>query len=187
MVFPCAVKLHFFDIGANFGLYTVLLSDAPSLKQVEAFEPLPRNIDQLGANLYLNALDTRVNVHAVALGDMEQHVPLYVDSHSTGVSTLDPVGLAREFGTYDSSIEVKAHPLDSVVELKSAAVLVKIDVEGAELKVLEGMSRFLAANSVWMQIETTPSSLDDVRRFMTRAGYVEMGSIGADSYFGKAA
>lgn len=81
----------FLDIGANFGLYSVLLADESEMLEVHAFEPLPRNTHQLGANLYLNSLDQRVQIHAYALSDQGGQVDLYVDPHSTGVSTLLPI------------------------------------------------------------------------------------------------
>lgn len=176
---------HFFDIGANFGLYSVMLSDVPSLQRIEAFEPLPRNVDQMAANLYLNGLDTRVNINPLALSDRQARMQLCVDSHSTGVSTLNPQGMARDAAAYDSSIEVQTQALDGLVELRDAAVLVKVDVEGAELQVLEGMRQFLVHNKVWLQVETTPETAVGVNSFMRQAGYEGLGRIGADSYFGE--
>ena len=176
---------HFFDIGANFGLYSVLLSDAPSLQAIEAFEPLPRNMDQLAANLYLNGLDTRVTTHALALSDREARMQLFVDAHSTGVSTLNPDGVVRQASAYDQRIEVSTRPLDSLTGLRDTAILAKVDVEGAELQVLEGMKGLLAANRVWLQIETMPETTGQVAVFMRQLGYRPLQQIGADSYYAK--
>lgn len=176
---------HFFDIGANFGLYSVLLSGSPSVRVIEAFEPLPRNVNQLSANLYLNGLDTTVTVHSLALSDGEARMALFVDGHSTGVSTINPEGVARDTAAYDSSIEVQTRTLDSLTTLRDTNVLVKVDVEGAEVQVLQGMQGFLAANRVWLQIETTPETIEPVRLLMQQAGYSQLGRIGADSYYGK--
>lgn len=176
---------HFFDIGANFGLYSVLLSGASSIEAVEAFEPLPRNVHQLSANLYLNELDDRVTIHSLALSDQDARMELFVDGHSTGVSTLNPEGMARDAAAYDSRIGVQTRALDSLTRLRDTAVLVKIDVEGAELQVLEGMQAFLAGNRVWLQIETTPDTIDKVETFMRKAGYTGAGRIGADSYYSR--
>lgn len=176
---------HFFDIGANFGLYSVLLADTPTLESIQAFEPLPRNLNQLAANLYLNGLDSRVTTHALALSDREARMELFVDAHSTGVSTLNPNGVTREASAYDQHIEVSTRTLDSLSDLRDTAILAKIDVEGAELQVLEGMRSFLEGNRVWLQIETMPETADKVATFMRRRGYTQLYRIGADSYYAR--
>src|SRR5437667_10987689 len=50
----------FVDIGANIGFYSVHVAGETSVSRLSAFEPDPRNVDQLRANLFLNGLSTRV-------------------------------------------------------------------------------------------------------------------------------
>jgi len=176
---------HFFDIGANFGLYSVLLSDSSSLTCIEAFEPLPRNVHQLGANLYLNGLDQKVQIHQLALSDREAIMELHVDAGSTGVSTLRPEGMARDTSVYKSSVQVQTRTLDSMTDLRDTAIFMKVDVEGAELQVLAGMRGVLESNRVTMQIETTPETHGPVADFMRELGYRFLGEIGSDSYYGR--
>lgn len=175
---------YFFDIGANFGLYTVLLSDEAGLAQFHAFEPLPRNVHQLGANLYLNNLDNRVTLYNMALGDRNGKLDLYVDPHSTGVSTLLPSELHRRQEAYQASLQVEARIFDDLFSFADIRALVKMDVEGAELMVLAGMQNFLKNNLVVLQVETTPHTLDQVEGFMQESGYRLIGKLGADSYYG---
>ena len=52
----------FLDIGANIGLYSVLLALATEIGEMHAFEPVTRNGDQMEINLRLNRLDGRVRV-----------------------------------------------------------------------------------------------------------------------------
>lgn len=174
----------FFDIGANFGLYSVLLSDEAELSQLHAFEPLPRNVHQLGANLYLNNLDGRVKLYNMALGDRNGKLDLYVDPHSTGVSTLLPNELHRRQQAYQASLQVEARIFDDLFSFAGIRALVKMDVEGAELMVLAGMRQFLKNNKVVLQVETTPQTLDQVDGFMQESGCRLIGKLGADSYYG---
>jgi FkbM family methyltransferase len=174
----------FFDIGANFGLYSVLLSDEAKLSQLHAFEPLPRNVHQLGANLYLNNLDNRVKLYNMALGDRNGKLDLFVDPHSTGVSTLLPGELHRRQEAYQASLQVDVRVFDDLFSLAGIRALVKMDVEGAELMVLAGMRQFLKNNKTVLQVETTPETLDLVNAFMQENGYRSLDSIGADSYYG---
>jgi len=174
---------YFFDIGANFGLYSVLLSDQPDLQEMHAFEPLPRNARQFGANLFLNGLDNRVKLHELALSDRAGQLELFVDPHSTGVSTLLPAELRSRQDAYQTSIRVEARTFDAMFPLSGVRALVKMDVEGAELMALNGMATFLANNQVVLQVETMPQTLEAVEKFMTAAGYRAIGRLGADAYY----
>jgi FkbM family methyltransferase len=174
----------FFDIGANFGLYTVLLSAETGLTQLHAFEPLPRNVHQLAANLYLNDLDNRVTLHNIALGDRAGKLALHVDPQSTGVSTLLPSESHRDRDAYQARIEVECRMFDELFSLAGVRALVKIDVEGAELLVLSGMRQFLQGNKVVLQVETTPQTLAPVDALLQQAGFRALGRLGADGYYG---
>ena len=174
----------FFDIGANFGLYSVLLAREPGLTEVHAYEPLPRNADQLCANLFLNALDGRVHVNNQAVGDHAGACELFVDPGSTGVSTLIPDESHRDQRAYQSVVTVQTVVFDDQHPLTATRALIKVDVEGAELQVLRGMSRFLAANKVVLQIETTPGTQQAAEDLLRDAGYRALDRIGADAYYG---
>jgi hypothetical protein len=52
----------------------------------------------------------------------------------------------QTLGTGTSEIEVEVLPLDDLVQATDRVDLVKIDVEGSELLVLEGMKRIIADN-----------------------------------------
>ncbi|MHB1188697.1 FkbM family methyltransferase [Thiobacillus sp.] len=175
---------YFFDIGANFGLYSMLLSDEKNLLHLHAFEPLPRNAHQFGANLYLNGLDNRVTLHACALSDRSGQLDFFVDPNSTGVSTMLPAEMRSRQEAYKTSIQVESRVFDETFPLTGVRALIKMDVEGAELMALAGMSRFLANNLVVLQVETTPQTLDQVDAFMGQAGYRALGRLGADAYYG---
>lgn len=175
---------YFFDVGANFGLYSMLLSDEPDLKEMHAFEPLPRNGHQFGANLYLNGLDSRVTLHNIALSDRSGQLDLYVDPHSTGVSTLLPAQLRSRQDAYQTALKVESRVFDDLFDYSGVRALVKMDVEGAERMVLAGMKGFLSNNQVLLQVETTPDSSDGVGAFLRECGYRELGRLGADAYYG---
>jgi FkbM family methyltransferase len=174
---------YFFDIGANFGLYSVLLADEPDLLCLHAFEPLPRNAHQFGANLYLNGLDSRVTLHPCALSDRNGQVELFVDPNSTGVSTLLPTGMRSRQDAYKTSIQIESRVFDEMFTLTGIRALVKIDVEGAELMALAGMSGLLSNNQTVVQVETTEETLGRVDGLMSHAGYRSLGRLGADAYF----
>ena len=174
---------HFFDIGANFGLYSVLLAGELDLAKIVAFEPLPRNCDQMSANLFMNGLSDRVQVLRFALSNVNGSHVLHVDEQSTGVSTIMDTpagGVQRDFR---QAIEVETRLFDDLIPDQKVRALVKLDVEGAELKVLEGMKQFLEKNYVCLQVESFGDLGDRVAEVLLAAGYQRLKTIGPDAYF----
>ena len=79
---------------------------------------------------------------------------------------------------------METRTFDELISCDGIRALVKIDVEGAELMVLAGMRRFLAENSIVLQLETTPQTADQVDEFMLTAGYRALGRLDADAWYG---
>ena len=175
---------YFFDMGANFGLYSILLAEEAGLTHIHAFEPLPRNAHQFFANLYLNDLDYRVRLHSCALSDRSGQLDLFVDPNSTGVSTLLPFEKRSRAEAYQATVRVVSKVFDEEFSFTGIRAMVKMDVEGAELMVLAGMRRFLSDNRIVMQVETTPQTIDQVDGLMREADFRLLGRLDADSYFG---
>lgn len=159
------------DVGANIGLFTVPLGLAVAPGgMVVAIEPLPANTRRLGANVAQNDLDT-VHIVEAAVGK--------ADGRATLHTARDPAFASlREIVKYRASgdLDVALRSLDSLwSELgRPAVALVKIDVEGAELDVLEGARELLATARPVLLIEADPgAAADTVRATLDIAGYAE--------------
>jgi FkbM family methyltransferase len=128
------------DVGANIGLLTLLMAWATGPEgKVVAFEPeaIPRsNLEKMK---HLNGLSW-VEVRDQAVGEKAGRLTFHV-SDIIGHSSLYALPEAEEART----VEVEVVRLDDVAPAKRMDV-VKIDVEGAELDVLAGMSGVIAKN-----------------------------------------
>ncbi|HTR90061.1 MAG TPA: FkbM family methyltransferase [Solirubrobacteraceae bacterium] len=132
----------FFDIGANVGFITMLAARlvGPS-GRVVAFEPVPQNVAAIRENLAMNSIGwAEVREGAVGGGSGEASLIVSdVSAFSRLAAVSVPTG-ARE------TIAVAVSSIDDLVS--SGAVpppdVVKIDVEGAELEVIEGMRHTIA-------------------------------------------
>ena len=172
----------FLDVGAHIGYDTLKASvKVGENGKVIAFEPNPGTLEQLRANI-LASHATNVVVEPIACTDSEQMLTLY-DSTPEGNSGASSLSLANadeaRKGTLPSYI-VRGRPIDHVVaELGLKRVdAIKIDVEGAEYLVLQGMRETLQRFHPKLVMEVVPDQLanmhatvEDVISFMNELGY----------------
>jgi FkbM family methyltransferase len=146
----------FYDVGANVGFYSLLLRH--NFRQVYAVEPVPANIRRLKRGLSMRFV-RNVKIVPVALSDKGGQATFYVNSDSrTMINNLSASSLFEkfEFRSCDyapdriyagSPICVETMTFDSILS-EPKADLVKIDVEGAEFLVLDGMKESFARKRV---------------------------------------
>lgn len=130
-----------YDVGANIGIIGLLLACHPKgrASRVHCFEPEPQNFEQLSRNIAANALGDRVTAHRIALGEREGDVTLFV----RGGPGEGRHSVATEQKS-KSSIRVPLRTLSAFADdVGESPDLVKIDVEGAEGRVLSGMDEML--------------------------------------------
>lgn len=128
------------DVGANIGWYTLLAARAVGpAGHVIAFEPASAAHDHLQSNIALNGF-TNVEVLKIGLSSAPRRLQLvYPDTDNAGAARLIETTGA---GTGET-VEVRRFDAFWDAALRGPIRLIKIDVEGAELDVLEGMSGIL--------------------------------------------
>lgn len=144
----------FVDVGANSGFFTLLASRRVGPRgRVNSFEPVPSMRKRLLDNIGINAM-TNVSVHDVAASNTEDVLPLFEgpEGHK-GISSL------RHIDNSAATIEVRTVPLDTLRNSLSPVRMVKIDVEGAEQLVLEGMDNIIKQDRPYIVIEITDDYL----------------------------
>ncbi len=138
------------DVGANAGIYSILLSR--NAKRVHAFEPVRRMFDIL-RNLHI----ANLSLYNVALGSEAGHMdialPLVdgeIDYGSASLVHGDDAGQGRA-----ARQRVAIVPFDALEnEIDFGRIdFVKIDVEGFEMQVLRGMGRLLQLKKAAFMIE----------------------------------
>jgi FkbM family methyltransferase len=137
-----------YDVGANVGYIT--LAFASTMKdggKIFAFEPLSSNIEAIKKLTKMNNLEDRVEVLPLALADTTGKQK-FVMWGSSAMHLLESA-LNGQDTSCCPSIVVDSTTLDSFVfELNNPPPhLIKIDVEGAEVRVLEGSLRTLSTYS----------------------------------------
>lgn len=134
----------FYDIGANIGIYSCIISQALTEGTVIAFEPHPRNVERLTENIKLNNKEIRVMEYA--LSKSSGTAELSLDSDSKYRSGGGKHSLNKENDS--ETIEVQKRCGNQIIAEKSIPdpTVVKIDVEGAEYDVISGIRNYLESD-----------------------------------------
>lgn len=118
-----------YDLGANVGFYTLLLSElVGSGGLVVAFEPLPRNLEYLRRHIALNHVSNVVVMEGA------------VSSHSGSALFVEGPTNSMGFISSKGNVKVKLFSIDEMVSdgRIPAPQYLKIDIEGAEYDALCG-------------------------------------------------
>lgn len=125
---------RFLDVGANAGFYSLAVASASEKCEVLAFEPNPKIAERLIENISLNCLSGQIRHVPLALSNIAGKATFYVPQYTgTGGGSLR--NLHPDEGTPET-FEVNLETLDSLSLDKID--LIKIDVEGNEMSVIQG-------------------------------------------------
>lgn len=129
----------FIDIGANVGVYSVLLSGEKKANSI-AFEPIPDTFRILESNVKINNLENLVNLYNCGLGNEKKKVKFVSDLDVSNHVSSDQNIIGENIITVD---------ILTLNDLNiSNPTLIKIDVEGFELEVLKGASKILESKGL---------------------------------------
>ena len=145
----------FVDIGAHYGFFDVLVGLAHPNCKILAFEPVPENVAILRKNLEVNSV--AADVHQVAVSDVtgEEQFQVSEASDKSGLRANPVAGVLR---TTQTDVVRLDQFRDSILD---GPVLVKIDTEGNEVKVLEGMQAVIEqCDDVRLMIKLNPRCLE---------------------------
>lgn len=131
----------FFDIGANIGVFTLLAAKRVGSGRVYAFEPSKLHLEKLYVNLKLNNF-TNIIVNPFGLSNVSGNRDLYIPAgqgplRNTGMASFYPVEADSKNYVLEKIFTMR---LDDYVESNDINKIdaIKIDVEGAEMDILEG-------------------------------------------------
>jgi len=160
------------DVGGCWGETALWLAHfVGDAGRVHTFEPAPKNRELLAANLQLNpALEGRISVHGTALAARPGETLWIPDVVAAGAQPQQE----RVPGDEQSMAAVETQTIDALVA--SGAIprvdFVKLDVEGAELDVLEGAAETIARQRPRLAIAIyhKPDDLATIPTFLDSLG-----------------
>jgi len=175
------VNATFWDIGACVGVHSMFA--AQHFENVIAFEPVGTNVASMTDNVAINGEFNTIDIRKEAVADRE-------GAHTVEIRESDDAGHGRHSLSSDGNYEVlttetvTAHTGDKIAEMEGVPNVVKIDVEGAEGLVLEGMESLLQErglrhvfiethepNPVQPSYEDFGYTLDEIYHLLLEAGF----------------
>jgi FkbM family methyltransferase len=153
----------FCDIGANIGNHAVFAALFMGAASVLAFEPNPKALRLLRLNLLLNGVQGIVDLsHAgIALGRAAGRAAMETPEFNLGGTKLDE-------GNLEGTVEIRTG--DSLIAGRTVDFL-KIDVEGMEMAVLDGLARTIARCRPPIFIEVFDESIAALEQWAAANGY----------------
>jgi FkbM family methyltransferase len=134
------------DVGANLGIFTILLAKRLPEKQIHAFEPNPTTFKAMRTNFVRNRCP-HAHAHQVAIAAHDGQVSLFADPihRATTHIMTEQASSDGTVGNTSAMVRVPCLTLDSFLQthgVKKIALL-KVDVEGCENLVFQGARRLL--------------------------------------------
>lgn len=146
-VLPGAKDGVFWDIGANIGLYSWSCAQARPDFRVVSFEPDTKNLECLRRTSAAWNLSTH-DIVPCAVADTVGRTTFFTDEVSRATGTLEPASAAfnaTHYGAVPRGVQVETVTIDHLLEQGwTPPLIIKIDVEGAEVRVLRGGRRLLS-------------------------------------------
>lgn len=161
------------DVGANFGIYSVLIAASSKASQVHSFEPVRHTATLLHTNAERNSVRDRITINNVAVGSEPGNLLITSDRYA-GNYLLQNTSYGGSFQ------EVPVIRLDDYVLEKGIQRIdfIKCDVEGAELLVMKGAHRLLSSMRPIIMLEIADEwtsrfgySANDLKTYMLDLGY----------------
>ena len=171
--FRTYLRTTILDVGANLGDFTMAASR--NARKIISVEPGPENFAILRSNLRVNSL--------------KQVLPLNIAAHDSFENlSLSGNGADLRVSGFNGGEHTKGMPLDDVLTQHEVSYvdLVKIDVQGHEIRVLQGLSDSLKKHRIGLAIVEVHAQRHvkarDVVYFMQSYGYQ---LVATDHIFGR--
>jgi len=167
----------FLDIGANIGIYSILMAQKGLL--CHAFEPMPDNYMAMLKNISLNKLENNIRSHNFALGCEDCTSEFIYEKINTGASRL--ASNSSDYEGPENSKEIlnlNIFRLDAIADRLAISpdekILIKMDAEGMEHMILLGAIEFLKTHrNILLVMEKKHQSISRLNELLALTGEYE--------------
>ena len=175
---------YFFDVGANCGIYSLVISKLFPKTSTLSFEPVKSTFKKLEKNFSLNPKLKNMKKYNYGLSNKNSKLKMkalfkknFIQSGGYGVvNNKDNLkNLHTEFALFKKG--------DDKFKYKNKIICLKIDVEGHEIFVLNGLKKIFKNNKIFLEIEIFPNNLTKINRCLKNFNFIKINKINSDYYF----
>ena len=163
---------YFLDVGANCGYYSLKISKEISNIKILSFEPNIEAYSKFSKTLKKNLnLSKKIKLENFGLSNKSAKLKMqsmlkFGYAQTGGSSIIDEDSNEKNF-LFFADFKIG----DEYIKLTDEKISIKIDVEGHELNVLEGIKNIIKKNQCILQIEIFSKNFEDVNNFLLSFGY----------------
>ena len=174
----------FFDVGANSGIYSLIISKLFPKTSILSFEPVKFTFKKLEKNISLNPNLKNIKRYNYGLSNKNSKLKMkallkkkFIQSGGYGVvNNKDNLkNLHTEFAIFKKA--------DDKFKYKNKTICLKIDVEGHEIFVLDGLKKIFKNNKIFLQIEILPNNFTKTNKYLNKFSFKMLNQINNDYYF----
>ena len=169
---------YFIDIGANSGIYSFIIRDKFHKIKIKSFEPVKKTVAKFKNNLKFNKKLKNIKLYEFGLSNKNTKLLMrakirddYIQSSGYGV-------VKKEDNLKNLHVENNIFKIgDSIIKLKKRDIAIKIDVEGHEHEVLQGLKKLLNCNRIFLQIEIFDKNFNKTNKILRKHKFKFFSSI----------
>ena len=169
---------YFIDIGANSGIYSLVVGNQFHKIKIKSFEPVKKTIIKFKKNLRLNKKLKNIKLYKFGLSNKNSKLLMkakirddYIQSSGYGVVKKEDN--LKNLHTENNIFKIG----DSIIKLKNRDISIKIDAEGHEYEVLQGLKKLLNYNRIFLQIEIFDKNFNIINKYLKKKKFKFLNSI----------
>ncbi len=167
-------KIFFIDCGSNYGFYSLYVASLHSNNKIVSIEASKNTLFELDKNLHLNNFKN-INYFNLAVSDTDEDNVSFNESEKDWESSLSH----NEFNLYTTN-KIKTVKIDTIIqnyELDKFKAIIKLDIEGNEMRAIKGSLNFIERSSPLIIIEfskyifNTRDNIEYLKFFLLKYDY----------------
>ena len=172
---------YFIDVGANSGVYSLIINNNFKDIKIRSFEPINKSIKKFLVNLKNNPKLKNTKIYKFGLSNKNTKLLMkskirdsYIQTGGFGV--VNKKDKLSNFYT-ENALFKKG---DDILKIKNKKIILKIDTEGHEESVLKGLQILLKKNKIFLQIEIYNKHLIKTNEFLKKFKFHKIKSFSSD-------
>ena len=160
---------YFLDIGANSGIYSLIIGNKFNKIKIKSFEPVKKTITEFKNNLKLNKQLKNIKLYEFGLSNKNSRLLMKAKVRDGFIQSSGFGVVKKKDNLKNLYIEKNIFKIgDSIVKLKNKDISIKIDAEGHEYEVLQGLKNLINNNRIFLQVEIFNKNFNKTNKYLEK-------------------